>query len=153
MTTLFGYDIGDWSDITDLFSSGDSSTPSDPNDPWSMKNLFTPKNIVGAVNMFGQSRAKADAADASQAALDQKYAQENAMADKTFQQQVELLKLKAALSGGGGGGGGGTDMRPYIYQGKLGAIQSAKTGRQEASGLTVSALKNLIEAAQRPLVR
>lgn len=132
---ILGFEIG-WDDVKDV-----------------AKDVFSPKNIIDAVGIYGQSQAKADAAQTAASNLASSQAHESALLDKKFQQEIELMKLKASLSGGGGGGGSGVDMRPYIYQGKLKAAEAAMAGRQGASDLTVSAYKNLIEGAQRPLIR
>lgn len=107
-----------------------------------------PKLIVSGIGAYGASRAQGEVADQAQADRDF----QSQLLDKKFQQEVELMKLKAAL-GGGGGGGGGVDMRPYIYQGRLQARQAAMDSAQGSSGLTIEALRNLMDAAQRPLIR
>lgn len=129
------FDIS-WSDVKDV-----------------AKDIFTPKNILEGIGAYGKISA---ASDANRAAIDlsnQNFAHDQALSDQTFQQQIQLAQLRASLAGGGGSATPMVDMRPYIYQGKLKAAEAQMVGRQDASTLTVSALKNLIEAAQRPLTR
>lgn len=110
-----------------------------------------PKLAVDALGVYGNiSSKKAGEAQALQLA-DKNFENQKALADQRFQQELELLKLKQAM--GGGGGGGGTDMRPYYLQQQGDAYTNWGQRNEQASGLTVQALKNLMDAAQRPLLK
>lgn len=145
-----------------LSSSSPSTTPTPTIDPDS---FFSPSSIIGGLGVYSQIAGKQDALKAQQQQLDQATAAKLALSDKEFAQQKELLALKASLAGGGGGGGGGGsaaaianaqmayDAKKTRYLG----IQDAMKARQEAQGQgssnIIQAIKNLTEAAQRPLSR
>lgn len=147
-----------------LSSSTPSTTPTvDPTKK--SDSFFSPTNILGGLGIYSQIAGGQDKLKAEQSQLDQATAAKLALSDKEFAQQKELLALKASLAGGGGGGGGGGsaaaianaqmayDAKKTRYLG----IQDAMKNRQEAQGQgssnIIQAIKNLTEAAQRPLSR
>lgn len=132
--------LGDWYPTSTVIADTPSSSS------W-WDNLGT-KDVIGALGVGSQIWGQKKAEDQAQATL----ARADAQSEKEFQRKIELIKLQAALNGGGGGGRG-TDMRPYYLNANLQARDAQMKAASEGSTLTVAALKNLMEGAQRPLSR
>lgn len=149
-----------------LSSSSPSTTPTTTPSTDSSSSFFSPSNIIGGLGVYSQIAGKGDALKAQQQQLDAATAAKLQLSDKEFAQQKELLALKASLAGGGGGGGGGGGSAAAIANAQMAydakktrylGIQDAMKNRQEAQGQgssnIIQAIKNLTEAAQRPLSR
>lgn len=133
MVSIFGFDLGDvGAELKDIG--------------------VTPQTIVQGLGEYGKFSAQQDATDTAKQNQTDLFAHQDAQAAQAQQNQIELLKLKAAL-GGGGGGGGGVDLRPYYIQQAENARQQQISAAQNGSNLTISAYKNLLDGATRPLLR
>lgn len=134
---------------------GLSTTPSTKEDPSFLSQILTPTNIIGGLGAYSKISGMEDAEQATK----DKGALEMALMDKKFEQEKALLALKASLGGGGGGGGSGVgeqlahDARKTRYLGVQNAMEQRSNAQLQSSATLVDAIKNLTDAAQRPLVR
>lgn len=133
--------------------------------------FFSPSNIIGGLSVYSQIAGKKDAAKQAQQQLDAATAAKAQLSAQEFEQQKALLALKASLAGGGGGGGGrgggggggsalaaqnaalAYDAKKTKYLGVLDAMKARQEAQGQGSGNIIQAIKNLTEAAQRPLSR
>lgn len=153
--------INDYTGINlDFGLSSTTPSPTDPSPDSKKSSFFTPANIIGGLEVYSKIAGQQDSKDASQKLLDAKVA-ESAL---EFERQKELLALKASLGGGGGGGGGGDaaaianaqmafEAKRTKYLGVQEAMKNAMEARGKSSGNIIEAIRNLTEAAQRPLTR
>lgn len=121
-----------------------------------LSELLGPKNVLAGLGAVGSSlMSKSKEGDAAEAAAAE------------FEQTKELLALKhkndlelLAARGGGGAGGGGAAAAALAYQQKrdrlaaiMGSRQAQIGASRDGTSMTLAALKNLIDAGQRPLAR
>lgn len=170
--TVFGEGVSDnvissinnYTGINLDFGLSSAASPTTPTTPTESTSFLTPTNILGGLSVYSQIAGRGDALKAKQAEATATADMNIALADKKFAQEKELLALKASLAGGGGGGGGGSAMAvqnaALAYDAKktkyLG-VQDARKQQQEAQGQSsagiIQAIKNLTDAAQRPLIK
>ena len=149
---------GLWDTITGLFDSGSSSS-SDSGDSWwggFLGDMFSPENVAAGVSAFGTGYLAENKNDSAMDQLRLKFEQDKEMAAINQASAIELLKLKQALGGGGGGGSGVGEQIAYQkqrdkYEGQLRAREAQILAAQRGSGLTLDAVKNMIDAGQKPL--
>lgn len=149
--------INDYTGINLDFGLSSSSTTPTPKPGDDDSSFFSPSNIIGGLGVYSQIAGKQDALKATQQTLDAKAA-ESAL---DFERQKELIALKAALSGGGGGGGGGSSQAAALahdaaktkYLGVQDAMKNRSEAQLGANSNIIQAIRNLTEAAQRPLSR
>lgn len=105
--------------------------------------VLSPKGIIEGLGIYSTIKGQKDKEKAAADAAASKGNSATDLENLQFEHAKELLALKAAQ----GGGGAGTDMRPYVFD----AYKNRGATALASSTLTIQALKNLMEAAQRPL--
>jgi hypothetical protein len=151
---------GIWNSITGLFDSGSSGANTGEEKSWFggfLGDLFSPESVASGLSALGTSHLASNKNDSAMDQLRLKFEQDKEMSALSQAQNIELLKLKAAL--GGGGGGGGSNIGQQIdyqkqrdkYEGQLRAREAQILAAQRGSGLTLDAIKNMIDAGQKPL--